>query len=90
MVATTVKSLEMIVTRTQGQDRNRHPNQNRRLENERRNSVRASQNQNVRIPPRILHELLRNRGACAGGPRVEVEYENETEVAPRTRVVAGW
>ena len=39
---------------------------------------------------RILHELLRNCGACAGGPRVEVEYENETEVAPRTRVVAGW
>jgi hypothetical protein len=28
---------------------------------------------------------------CPGGPRIEVEYENETEVAPRTRVVAaGW
>jgi hypothetical protein len=28
--------------------------------------------------------------ACTGGPRIEVEYENETEVAPRTRVAAGW
>ncbi|KAH9967369.1 ribosomal L28e protein family-domain-containing protein [Russula dissimulans] len=24
------------------------------------------------------------------GPRIEVEYENETEVAPRARVTAGW
>jgi len=24
------------------------------------------------------------------GPRIEVEYENETEVAPRVRVAAGW
>jgi len=24
------------------------------------------------------------------GPRIEVEYENETEVAPRARVAAGW
>ncbi|KAI9508190.1 Mak16 protein [Russula earlei] len=24
------------------------------------------------------------------GPRVEVEYENETEIAPRVRVAAGW
>jgi hypothetical protein len=27
---------------------------------------------------------------CAGGPRIEVEYENETEVAPRARVATSW
>jgi hypothetical protein len=34
-------------------------------------------------------ELVIDRDAT-GGPRIEVEYENETEVVPRTRVAAGW
>jgi hypothetical protein len=58
MVATTVKGREMIAmqTRMEGQDRSRYrnQNQNRRLESERRNSVRASQN--VRISP-YLHDF---------------------------------
>ena len=52
MVASTVKSREMMTIQTQQmkrQARSRYQNQNRRSENEKRNSVRASQN--VRIPP---------------------------------------
>jgi len=88
--ATIAKSREMTRTtqmQTRTPARNPDQNQNRHSENEKRNSVRA--NQNVRslfyfCPTRY------NFCGCAGGPRIEVEYENETEVAPRARVAADW
>jgi len=50
VVAITVKSREMMIqTQMKRQARSRYQNQNRRSENEKRDSVRASQN--VRIPP---------------------------------------
>jgi hypothetical protein len=61
MVAITVKSREMMMIQTQmkRQARSRNQNQNRRSENEKRNSVRASQN--VRIPPFYSGRLLCNQ-----------------------------
>jgi hypothetical protein len=37
----------------------------------------------------IGDEFVIDRDAT-GGPRIEVEYENETEIVPRARVAAGW
>jgi hypothetical protein len=61
MVAITVKSREMMTMQTQmkRQAPSRYQNQNRRSENEKRNSVRASQN--VRIPPFYSGRLLREQ-----------------------------
>jgi hypothetical protein len=61
MVAIIVKSREMMAIQTQmkRQARSRYQNQNRRSGNEKRNSVRASQN--VRIPPFYSGRLLRNQ-----------------------------
>ena len=98
MVAIMVKKMNRetrMTTRTQIQTRqtrarqNPHRNQNRRLGNEKRNSIRA--NQNVSVPPScFVVGPCMNCVWCAGGPRIEVEYENETEAAPRVRVAAGW
>jgi len=57
MVATTVKSREMMMMmQTRRQARNRYQNQNRCSENEKRNSVRASQD--VRITPSCSMRLF--------------------------------
>jgi len=84
-----------MTTRTQIQtqqtrvSQNPHRNQNRRLGNEKRNSIRA--NQNVSVPPScFVVGPGMNCAWCVGGPRIEVEYENETEAAPRVRVAASW
>lgn len=84
-----------MTTRTQIQTQrtrarqNPHRNQNRRLGNEKRNSIRANQNVSV-LPSYLVVGPGMNCVWCTGGPRIEVEYENETEVAPRVRVAAGW
>jgi hypothetical protein len=92
MAVNTVKSRETRTTRAQTQAcraRNLNENQNRHLESEKRNLVRVSRDVCIPLPLRPFARLTMIT-RCAGGPRIEVEYENETEVAPRARVTANW